>query len=632
VRRTFAILRKPAAWLPLLFLAWAWFLRSEVVPRPDFSIRTEAVHREEPLAHHPSGTWCSLRSVSDDGSQVTVAIYQGDGRCPACRLDVFDTRTGARRTPALWQDAEWVRLLSAPVWRNAGLMDCLAQPSGKEFLTDQARWAALRRRLTAGRARALDDLRKTTRPVEDAEATSLFPEVCSFSPDGRRFAYVVRHGWPLYLVSEDLGDGTAVEDVRTGKRLAFLPGVTDLLRIAPGGRTAVCVNDRAGRPGEQPRLLLWDLVTSARRGLLLPEVNMPVRLEYSADGRYVFALYGRVAGHSLDLRWWDAATGRQVGEVVNAGDTAVLDGGRLLVTHPLRVRRNAACEGYVLGFWDVATGAPLGEWDLGAPADGGGMINSLAWSESDRYLAAEYNPDYGRRRGAARAATDRLATALTGGPPPEPERVLVLDVVRRRELARLPGRSAAFSRDGRWLATLDGAGGVRVWAVPLRPAWARILGYAGAEALVCWVALVLLGRLGRHAGRLLGRLRGGWRRRRWLAGVLACVALAAGAAVWDAVARSRSRAALLAAYEEVQEGMTEGRLTTLFGGPPDEGPVAEMDGRTMGWQMGHPTAVRKWSRHGTEVQVLLGNDGTVRGAYISNPLGLSERVANWLDR
>jgi hypothetical protein len=150
----------------------------------------------------------------------------------------------------------------------------------------------------------------------------------------------------------------------------------------------------------------------------------------------------------------------------------------------------------VLCFWDVPTGAPLGEWDLGAPADGGGMIDDLAGSETGRYLAVEYDPDYGRIRRTANPITDWLARAFGTGPPPDPRHILLLDMTERRQLARLPGQSAAFSRNGRWLATLDGAGVVRVWEVPLQPPLVRIMGYSAAAGLACSVGLVLLRRLG----------------------------------------------------------------------------------------------------------------------------------------
>jgi hypothetical protein len=435
-----------------------------------------------------------LEGVSDGGGQVTVAIYQGDFLFPDRRLGVWKTRTGENLTPALWGDSEWQRLLSAPDWRDPGMMDLLAQPAGRDFLSDETAWATLRRRLTTGLAKALEELRKAVGPVEDTETRHHFPDCISFAPDGQRLAYVALNGWPLYSASRSLGDGTVVEEVRTGVRLAYLPGVTDRVYLAPRGRSAVSVNYHTEREGEQPRLLLWDLDTSTRRaGLLLPEVDTPFRVDYRADGRYVFARYSNWP-RSAGVRWWDAGTGQQVGEVTNPGDTAFIEGGRVLVTHAWRVCGNAACEGYVLGFWDVSTGAPLGEWHLGAPADGGGMINELVGSEGSQYLAAAYDLDYGRGPPMRRWLPGWLAGRLSSGSRAERQQILVWDVAQRHELAQLPGNSAALSRDGRWLATLDGMGVVRVWQIPLRPPWVLILGCAAGCTLGCWLLTLLLGR------------------------------------------------------------------------------------------------------------------------------------------
>src|SRR5262249_49150516 len=89
--------------------------------------------------------------------------------------------------------------------------------------------------------------------------------------------------------------------------------------------------------------------------------------------------------------------------------------------------------------------------------------------------------------GARRGLRGGGVGARCAGPGRERQQILVWDVVERRELARLPGSSAAFAGDGRWLATLDEAGVVRVWEVPVRRPWARILAYAAACALGCCV-------------------------------------------------------------------------------------------------------------------------------------------------
>src|SRR5262249_31117131 len=160
---------------------------------PEFVIRTSAARHEDRWAIRPSGTWSSLRAASDDGGRVAIAIYEGDFRFPNCRLEIWDTRTGADLTAALWRDAEWQRLLSAPYWRDAGVLELLTQPTGKALLSDEVAWSALRRRLTTRRAKALEDLRKSIRPVEESEARDFFPRSISFAPDGIRLAYVVRN-------------------------------------------------------------------------------------------------------------------------------------------------------------------------------------------------------------------------------------------------------------------------------------------------------------------------------------------------------------------------------------------------------------------------------------------------------
>jgi hypothetical protein len=627
MRRALAIIRKPTVWL-LLFLAWSRFFWSQVPPPPQVVLHTGAAY--VPGFWRGPEAWADLRCISDAGDQVTLAVFHGDPRFPQFRLKVWDVRTGADRTPGLWKEPDWERYL--PTWEGRGITALLSHPIGREFLGDEAAWARLRRWFTPARERALNDLPKDHRQAVD-KLDPYLPRTTSFAPDGQHLAYVTRDGWPLFVASESLGDGTAVEDVRTGARLAFLPGVTGEIHLAPGGRTAVSVNEAVEGKGEQPRLLLWDLETSSRRAeLLLPE--RPFRVQYSADGRLVFARYHAWTSDRAGLRWWDAATGRQVGAVDYPWDTAFIDGGRVLVTRPWAASRRPARESYVLNFWDVATGAPLGEWDLGAPSDGGGTIWYLHGSEDRSFLVAEYEPINGR---ASRVS--RLIMALTKRSPPEDHCVLLLDVSRRREVARLPGWSAVLSRNGRWLATLDKTGVVQVWEVPVRRPWAGILGYAAAATLICGTGLVLVRRLGRRwwspglAGRLgrgLGRLWTDRRRRRWAAGILGCLALLVGFGVWYEVSASRARAALLTAFEEIQNGMTEAEVTALVGWPPDEGPVGPITGRKKGGQSGNPKVLRMWSRFGTELEVWLGENGTVKGRYISEPPSMEDRVATWL--
>jgi hypothetical protein len=108
------------------------------------------------------------------------------------------------------------------------------------------------------------------------------------------------------------------------------------------------------------------------------------------------------------------------------------------------------------------------------------------------------------------------------------------------------------------------------------------------------------------------------------------VALLVGFGVWYEVSASRARAALLTAYEEIHNGMTEAEVTALVGWPPDEGPVGPITGSKKGGQFGNPMVLRMWSRFGTELEVWFGENGTVQGWYISEPPSLEGRVATWL--
>jgi hypothetical protein len=639
MRAVATIARRPAVWLaPGLFILWAWVLRSEVEPLPVHAFPTGAAESHG-MTHRDPSTWVAVRDVADDGSAVTVEVLHGTFGDASGRPRLWDARTGRDCTPPAWEDPDRAELIERPHWREPGLSNLLTTAEGRAFLGNPSAWAALRERFAVGRDGAVDDVRRTVRPDERAD---LFPASLRFSPDGRLVAYVSRHGYPVHLVDDSLGDGTTVEDARTGRQVAFLPGLMGPVRLAPGGHVAVSRVIAEEQDEDRPRLALWDLETGTIRAGLSAAADPAAR--FSPDGRYVFARYSvwaRPGGHYL--RWWDTATGRQVGHVENAWDTAVMAGGRVLVTKPLPPKRAGVSEAYRLYFWDVATGASLGEWDLGAPADGGGLFDHLAGSDSDRYLTAVFHPDYGRSPDVGRRVADQLTGVFGDEPPLDRKQVVVWDVLARREVAHVPGRAAAPSADGRWLATIDASGMVRVWEVPPQRPWGRVLGYAAVAALACALALAAAGRLARTLGlgALAGRLARGLcervrdRRRRWrvlAAGGLVSAAL--GGYVWYGLAASRARAELGTAFEEVNasHGLTEVEVTAIVGRPADPGPVAEIAGpKSGGGETGIPVTLRKWSRYGTEMDVFFGEDGTNKSVWISDPPPtLIDRIARWL--
>lgn len=382
------VLLHPALWLTAaLVLPWSAYFWSAVAPPPASAVPT-GIATTYGVTTWDDSTWASVLAVSDDGARVTVGTHRGTMRHVTSSLHVWDVRTGRDVTPGAWADPDRDALLDRPFWRDPGLLPLAAGTDGRAFLDDEAAWAAFRQWFAASRANAIDDVHRTLRPVRADERSDVFPASLQFAPDGRLLSYVARNGWPVHLISESLGDGTAVEDVRTGRRVAFLPGVTDSVVLAPGGRTAVSRLSRTAPAGEHPRLALWDLATSAARAELAAEDERP-GVWYSPDGRFVFARDSGIwTGRPVILRWWDAATGRPVGRVENAWEDVLLGGGRVLVTKPRPLDRTGEAESYRLLFWDVASGAPSGEWALEAPADGGGLFKHLIGSGGDRYLAA----------------------------------------------------------------------------------------------------------------------------------------------------------------------------------------------------------------------------------------------------
>jgi WD40 repeat protein len=424
-----------------------------------------------------------MEAVSDDGRQVTVGIHHGDWRRPQSRWESRDARTGADRTPAHWNDPDWQALVPHNWYPGAGFTELLSHPSGQRFLRDEAAWVRLRERLSIGRVKHIEDTRRTGRRVGEDEAEGTpFPPSLRFSPDGQFVAYVTRNGWPVHLVHDSTGDGTVIENVRTGRQIAVLPGVTRDTRIAPGGRTAVSEEWFEERGVERPRLILWDLETSARRAeLSLP--NPVWHPQYSPDGRYVFA-------HCLSpylIRWWDVATGRPVGEIAGAPSYNLVDGGQVLVIQ--------SDDNHLLYLWDVPTGRQLGEWEPSKPPGTSGHLGRLLAS-GGQHFACEFKPEPDQDSAADHPLTRRLLKHLPDREAaPKPDRVVVLDVTERRVLGPVSGESAALSPNGRWLATLDADGVVRVWPIPLDRPWVRGFGYAVAIVLGGWAVSRLLGRL-----------------------------------------------------------------------------------------------------------------------------------------
>jgi WD40 repeat protein len=463
VRRLATVARLPRLLAAGLVLLLAHVFATNLTQSPRYVVRTEAKLDQSPFQLRGPSYWGTVEHVSDDGRQVFVGIHHGDFRGYDTRLELWDVGTGIEQTPAHWNADDWQKLLSEGAnWPGTGLMGLVATGSGREFLCDEAAWAELRARLVGCRGPFPDDLR--------------------FSPDGRLVAYPTRNGCPAHWTFDYEKDGTRIDDASTGQLVATLPGVIHKVTLAPDGRTAVSRNFLEQRRGEQPWLNLWDLGAGRRRADLYFWDSSP-RVAYSPDGRYVFA-----GGTSPGLlRWWDAETGRQVGEINQFAIPHFAGRGRVLVIQSDRVLR----------FWDVTTGRELSEWEPPSPRGRGGRVGELKTANGGRYLAARVGTEPDPGGGSRNPVIDWLVRRFPDGPPTTTRgRIAVLDVIDRDVPTQVPGASATFSANDRWLATLDADGVVRVWELPLGRPWGRAVLYAIAVVLGGWAF-----------GRLVGRLR-----------------------------------------------------------------------------------------------------------------------------
>jgi WD40 repeat protein len=492
MRRFLSILRKPVVLLALVllalvFAAWVGVFWCWLPHRPEFEF---CAHEADGLGALQSS---NIEIVSSDGSEVVVQYnwLDKDSSNNVPTWEIWEPRTGRNISPKRTLDTEGGPTLE---WYSA--WESIAhKPHAKWVFRDDDVWKSFFLRMLQGRktwlSEAKKDLSTFWKEEEYGSLVDLYnnplPEYFPFTPDGRFFCYRTRDGIPFHRLGHpdrevDLlrawnPNGLAVDELRTGKRIALIPiepqAILSDIFISPDGRTAVTITDHH-------QIILWNLTTAQRRA----ELRLPDGMWFGTDSwPFYFAPDSGLVfcHHTFQVIWWDTAQGNRRGFIGDSGEMAILDGGRILVARSEKPN-------HTLYFWNTATGQKLGEMNLQAYLTDSEEIKLEGSVENGRLIAVGTF----QLRGYITSAQRRnwIQRLIHWKQRKQHAQVLLVDGIDRREVALLPGVRAAFSPNGRWLATIDGDGHVRVWELPLRRPWLHIFGYAAIATLAC--ALVFI--------------------------------------------------------------------------------------------------------------------------------------------
>jgi WD40 repeat protein len=242
-------------------------------------------------------------------------------------------------------------------------------------------------------------------------------------------------------------------------------------------------------PNIAPRFVLYDLTTSTPIAELSAKstfVFHPPEFQFSSDGRFLFAYLGGT------LYWWETTFGTLC-RITDAEEYTIHEKAGIVITHNLKTDTilgfTYASDEHRFKIWDINTGQQIAErhWGHKVPAEI--PAHRMVTSQEGSDLAMVFDVYFeGQRHYVSKAI--RSNSDLPHGTVPERSWVLLVNVNEQLEMAHLPGRSACFSQNGDWLATLDEDGVVRVWHLPLRQPWQKIIRNAELATLMTW-ALIL---------------------------------------------------------------------------------------------------------------------------------------------
>jgi hypothetical protein len=494
------ILRKPIGLLVPVFVIWLMIFSWRYREPPSWTtceIKTGVTFEDR-------GRWGSVSShvihVADNGTHViTMLDDDSDWDLPKHEVQNWDTRTRRRTVESLIDGAR------RQVEVAEGELRFNAEPA----------WDAFQRRFLAQRAQALDDLCKKQGPAAVEEAGWF--KVGGYSRDGHYVYYGTREGksvFNFYLLPEDEAsviDGLAIDEVTTGRRIALLPdvvkdrnGLNPWLFISPDGKTALSHSFYWQKGDHESQwLILWDLPSSRPRATIMVGEDLnweDDRLDvyYSDDSRMVFVcIWGRATW------WWDTVAVARHGHTDQGAYMTLLDGGRKFVTLGLRYyEEEADAHPDELYFWDSDSTQQLGHNYLGRRGPEHGYFRRLTSSPEGRHFALQF--DYEVPDPDAIPAPPKsnwfLHWLFPAEVAPDRSRILLFDGFEQREIASLPGRQACFSHNDHWLATMDANGIVRVWELPLRKPWLRIVGLAALATMACVLGFLVVRWPFRQAG------------------------------------------------------------------------------------------------------------------------------------